>query len=93
MKPSLRAILLICLLLPACGYRFSGGGSLPGETLDTWLLALDEDNVDKFLAKLRSNDPPIIARTENNRILLDPRTIQPEFDKDLLKGLKQAIVK
>ncbi len=52
-----------------------GGGSLPGETLPTRLVALAVDSPDAFLAKLRAGDPPVIARIEANRVMFDPRTI------------------
>lgn len=64
-----------------------GGGSLPGETMKTWVLALDVKSPDKFMAKLRASDPPVIARTENDRVLLDPRTVLPEQDSVLLEIL------
>ncbi|HEY2979800.1 MAG TPA: L-seryl-tRNA(Sec) selenium transferase, partial [Anaerolineales bacterium] len=68
-----------------------GGGSLPGESLPTYLLALDISNPDRFLAKLRAQHPPIIARTEDDRVLLDPRTVLPEQQGALLVGLKNAL--
>ena len=68
-----------------------GGGSLPGESLPTWLLALDVKKPDKFLAQLRKENPPVIARTENNRILLDPRTVQPEEEGALLVALQNTL--
>jgi len=68
-----------------------GGGSLPGETLPTWLLALDIPKVDRFLAQLRKQNPPVIARTENDRILLDPRTVLAEQEGALLVALKNVI--
>lgn len=52
-----------------------GGGSLPGESTATFVLALSVKSPDKFLKKLREADPPIIARTENDLVLLDPRTV------------------
>jgi L-seryl-tRNA(Ser) seleniumtransferase len=64
-----------------------GGGSLPGESMRTWVLALDVKSPDKFMAKLRASNPPVIARTENDRILLDPRTVLPEQEKDFLRVL------
>ena len=70
-----------------------GGGSLPGETLATWVLALDINNADQFLARLRSQDPPIIGRIENGKILLDPRTVLLENEKEFLQGLKQVLQK
>ena len=68
-----------------------GGGSLPGESLKTWVLALDVKSPDKFMAKLRLSNPPLIARTENNRILLDPRTVLLEQDEKLLSILKSLL--
>jgi L-seryl-tRNA(Ser) seleniumtransferase len=64
-----------------------GGGSLPGETLPTWVLSLNLKSPDKFMEKLRLEQPPIIARTEKERILLDPRTVLPEQDGALLVNL------
>jgi len=65
-----------------------GGGSLPGESLKTWALALDVKSPDKFMSKLRASNPPLIARTENDRILLDPRTVLPEQEETLISILK-----
>ncbi|GAB4504189.1 MAG: L-seryl-tRNA(Sec) selenium transferase [Anaerolineales bacterium] len=64
-----------------------GGGSLPGESLPTWALALTVKSPDRFMARLRASHPPIIARTENNRVLFDPRTVLPEQDETLLSTL------
>ncbi|MBC8334857.1 MAG: L-seryl-tRNA(Sec) selenium transferase [Anaerolineales bacterium] len=68
-----------------------GGGSLPGEVLPTWLLALDVPKADNFLAKLRKQNPPVIARTENDLILLDPRTVLQEQEGALLVALKNSL--
>ena len=70
-----------------------GGGSLPGESMKTWVLALDVKSPDKFMAKLRASNHPLIARTENDRILLDPRTVLPEQDDLLLEALSTQIVR
>ncbi len=67
-----------------------GGGSLPGESFKTYLLSLEVKSPDKFLKKLRNQNPPIIARTENDKILLDPRTVLPEQEGALLVGLKNV---
>jgi L-seryl-tRNA(Ser) seleniumtransferase len=68
-----------------------GGGSLPGENLPTFVLSLDVPKPDKFLAKLRQQTPALIARTENDRVLLDPRTVLPEQDAVLVNTLKQLL--
>lgn len=68
-----------------------GGGSLPGESIPTFLLELRVKSAEKFLRALRKNNPPIIARTENNKVLLDPRTVFPEQEGALLVGLKNLL--
>jgi L-seryl-tRNA(Ser) seleniumtransferase len=60
-----------------------GGGSLPEETLPTFVLSLTVKNPDKVLKKLRNQNPPVIARTVDNKILLDPRTVLEEQDEQL----------
>lgn len=68
-----------------------GGGSLPGQTLPTRVLAITADEVHRLAALLRQIDPPIIARIENDQLLLDPRTVLPEQDSLLVEGVSQAI--
>lgn len=70
-----------------------GGGSLPGESIPTYLLELSVRSAEKFLRALRKNNPPIIARTENEKVLLDPRTVLPEQEGALLVGLKNLLKK
>lgn len=69
-----------------------GGGSLPGEILPTFLISLDVPRPDQFLATLRAGTPPIIARTAEGRVLLDPRTVLPEQEEELLKGLSTFLL-
>jgi L-seryl-tRNA(Ser) seleniumtransferase len=64
-----------------------GGGSLPGESMPTFVLLLQVKSPDKFLKKLREAHPPVIARAENDKVLLDPRTVIPEQDQPLLSVL------
>jgi len=72
------------------GYSTVGGGSLPGETLPTALLALDVPSPETFSLRLRSGNPPVIGRIENDRFLLDPRTVLEEEEEALLKALVRA---
>lgn len=73
------------------GQSTVGGGSLPDESTPTYLLELQVKSAEKFLRALRKNNPPIIARTENDKILLDPRTVLPEQEGALLVGLKNIL--
>jgi len=68
-----------------------GGGSLPGETLPTRLLALSVSSPNRFLSRLRQSQPPMIARTEGERVALDPRTVLAEQDEALLGVLRGAL--
>jgi L-seryl-tRNA(Ser) seleniumtransferase len=68
-----------------------GGGSLPGETLPTQLVALEVDSPDTVSARLRSGDPPAITRIEDGRVVLDPRTVLPEQEADLVRLVSEAV--
>jgi L-seryl-tRNA(Ser) seleniumtransferase len=72
------------------GQSTVGGGSLPEETLPTWLLALRVDHPQAFLARLRRQDPPIIARVNQDLACFDPRTVLPAEEESFLKGLRAA---
>jgi L-seryl-tRNA(Ser) seleniumtransferase len=69
-----------------------GGGSLPGESIPTYALALTVKSPDRFNARLRAQSPAVIARTEKNQVLFDPRTVLPEQDKKMLKIIKSLLV-
>jgi L-seryl-tRNA(Ser) seleniumtransferase len=68
-----------------------GGGSLPEETLPTWVVALPADGPQALLTRLRRQDPPIVARVEEDRVVLDPRTVLPEEEDLLLASAAQAL--
>ncbi len=71
-----------------------GGGSLPGETLPTWVLALscegDAGSPERVMRRLREAVPPVIARIEDDRVILDPRTVTPDDEEALLTALREA---
>lgn len=62
-----------------------GGGSLPGETLPTPLVTLLEPSPERLANVLRHADPPVVARIEHDRLILDPRTVQLEEEETLLE--------
>jgi L-seryl-tRNA(Ser) seleniumtransferase len=68
-----------------------GGGSLPGETLPTQLVALDAASPDAVATQLRSGGSPVIARIEEDRLVLDPRTVLPEQEAALYQAVTNAI--
>ncbi len=71
------------------GESVIGGGAAPSASLPTRLIAFTskEDTADELAAKLRTCDPPIIARVEDGRVLLDLRTVFPEQDELLAAAL------
>lgn len=71
------------------GLSAVGGGSLPGETLPTFTLAIKVKNPDAFLADLRNTNPPIIARIENDKVVFDPRTVFPEQEQGLIENIRK----
>ncbi len=64
-----------------------GGGSAPGTGLPTWRVGLSTQDPDQLAKTLRSCNPPIIARIEDNQVWLDPRTLEPEELKLVVKVL------
>jgi L-seryl-tRNA(Ser) seleniumtransferase len=65
-----------------------GGGSLPEETLPTWLLAISLPHPNQAAAWLRRQTPPVVARIEDDRLVLDPRTVFESQEPDLLHSLR-----
>ena len=74
------------------GESLLGGGAAPSSVLPTRLLAVTCENLsaDEFCARLRGGDPPIVARVEEGRVLLDLRTVFPEQDASVTRGLQRA---
>jgi L-seryl-tRNA(Ser) seleniumtransferase len=69
-----------------------GGGSAPGVELPTWLVAIDRRGLTPAVLeeRLRRLTPPVIARIERDRVLLDLRTVLPEQDSQLLELIQRA---
>jgi len=68
-----------------------GGGSLPEETLPGYALRLAVKRPDKFLARLRDAEPPVIARIMDDQVLLDPRTVFLHEEEPLLAAVRLAL--
>lgn len=71
-----------------------GGGSLPGEGIPSWAVAVDPGELgttaDRLLSALRAGDPTVIGRVEDGRVLLDMRTIDPATVDDVVASLAAA---
>ena len=77
----------------AAGQSAIGGGSLPGERLATTAVVIQASsgNADDLLRSLRENDPPVIGRIHEGRVLLDPRTVLPGEDDALIEAVARVV--
>jgi L-seryl-tRNA(Ser) seleniumtransferase len=71
----------------------SGGGSMPGAEIPSWgvTLAHGEISADRLDEALRHGDPPVVGRIEDDRLLLDLRTVFAEQDEALARLVRQAV--
>jgi L-seryl-tRNA(Ser) seleniumtransferase len=72
------------------GESVIGGGAAPSAVLPTRLLAVSCQGLsaDELSARLRASDPPIIARVEEGRVLLDLRTVFAAQDEVVIAALR-----
>jgi len=72
------------------GESVIGGGAAPSAVLPTRLLAVTREGLsaDEISARLRASGPPVIARVEEGRVLLDLRTVFPEQDESVVAALQ-----
>ena len=65
------------------GLSTVGGGSAPGAELPTRLVEISRDGMsaDQIEQHLRSLEPPVIARIQDDRVVLDLRTVAPGDDR------------
>jgi L-seryl-tRNA(Ser) seleniumtransferase len=54
----------------------AGGGSLPDQTVATWVVELDVRSAVEFEKRLRTGACPVISRIEGGKIVLDMRTVE-----------------
>jgi L-seryl-tRNA(Ser) seleniumtransferase len=61
-----------------------GGGALPLTELRGPAVGVESpDGPDALAARLRSHDPPLITRIENDRVVVNPRTLQGDAELEL----------
>jgi L-seryl-tRNA(Ser) seleniumtransferase len=71
------------------GHSVIGGGAAPAVQPETVLIALEAPGLsaDGLEEKLRSSDPPVITRIENDRVVIDLRTISDSEEEELIDAL------
>jgi len=70
-----------------------GGGALPLTELPGWALALSPAHLtaEELAERLRAGDPPVVGRIQEERLLLNPRTLLPNQDAELCRPLQAAL--
>ena len=63
----------------------AGGGATPEQSIPTWLIAIECADLADAERRLRAGDPPVVARIENERLILDLRTVFPEEEEELAR--------
>jgi L-seryl-tRNA(Ser) seleniumtransferase len=63
-----------------------GAGSAPGVTMASFGIAVDGN----LLATLRAHEPPVIARSRDDRTMLDLRSVTPSDDVVIIDALRHA---
>ncbi len=78
-------------LAPGCSAV--GGGAFPAAELATTLVSLagGATGASGLAARLRLGDPPVIARVEQDRVLVDPRTLRPADEAPLVAAFVAAL--
>jgi L-seryl-tRNA(Ser) seleniumtransferase len=73
------------------GESVIGGGSTPGQSLPTRLLAVTHARLSaqELEARLRKNSPPVLARVERDQLLLDLRTVFDDQDEILARAFER----
>ncbi len=84
LQPKLRVELV-------AGESVIGGGAAPGSKLPTTLLAVTcvDKSASELAEALRANQPPVIARVEEGRVLIDLRTVFPEQETAIAAALER----
>lgn len=82
LAPQLAANPVIAHAEPVADHAYLGGGSIPTQQLPTWCVALRPTSisVDRLAALLRSGEPSIVGRVQQDRLLLDLRSVFPRQD-------------
>ena len=69
------------------GHSVIGGGATPEQQLPTWLIAIGGHDASQSERALRAHHPPVIARIEDERLVLDLRTVFAAEEEELRRAL------
>ena len=68
-----------------------GGGSLPGETMDSFGIQLTVNNPENFALKIRTASSPVVPRIEDDAVIFDLRTVLQCDDNTLIASIGHSL--
>lgn len=70
-----------------------GGGTYPGHHLPSWTVRVGggKGSADALCRSLRLGDPPLVARVEDDELVLDLRTVRPAEEADVARRLSAVL--
>ena len=68
-----------------------GGGSLPGETMDSFGIQLKVNNPEQFALKIRTGSSPVVPRIEDDTVIFDLRTVLQNDDETLIASIAHSL--
>ena len=73
---------------------FVGGGSLPDQTLQTWVVEVQAPKPERYgiRSPLRLGNPAVVGRLREGKLVLDVRTAFPIQDADLREAIRAALM-
>ncbi len=79
---------------PVASEAYAGGGSLPGNKLESWAIVLrptgDDADVELLAQRLRTHRPAVVGRIHQGELYFDLRSVNPSDDESLLLALVEA---
>ncbi len=72
------------------GVSLIGGGTTPDQSIPTWVISIEGLPASSLEQRLRRGEPPVIARIEEDHLLLDLRTVFPDEESELVAAVRAA---
>jgi L-seryl-tRNA(Ser) seleniumtransferase len=90
LAPQIAATPAVQQASPLAASTYLGGGSVPTQQLPTWCVAVRPatDTVDKLAQRLRTGQPAVMGRIQQDQLLLDLRSVFPSQDREVVSAFE-----